>query len=332
MPPSSSDRLNQIGNEYFGRGLYTEAYDYYQQALACDRQSGDRRALVATLGNLGNVCAVSGRREQAQQYYQEVLELQKVLGDERGIGTTLANLGNLRTDAGEWGRAQAYYLEALDLLTRAGDDAALAVLSANLGLVARETGDYEQALAHDERSLTLMRRLGNQAGVADAYRMIGKTYVLRRGDRDAGVAALVIMAGVQYLSTRKPDAGVRTPLSPQARAYLRSIRDVAENSLAQVEAMLAAVDRSVRRTGEVADTLDHGIRRLEIWQRQFVALSPPQAFQNQHHEVGRLLTELMSLAHAIRSSQTIEPSHPVRRRLTVVHDRLEQMLNTVDEL
>ena len=160
----------------------------------------------------------------------------------------------------------------------------------------------------------------------------------------ACVAALVIMAGVQYLSRRGPDDVVRTipqkpptplailpPQVPQPRTYLRNVRDVAENSLAQVEAMLAAVDRSARRTGEVADTLDHGIRRLEIWQRQFVALSPPQAFQNQHHEVGRLLTELMSLAHAIRSSQTIEPSHPVRRRLTVVHDRLEQMLNTVDD-
>ncbi len=148
----------------------------------------------------------------------------------------------------------------------------------------------------------------------------------------ACVAALVIMAGVQYLSTRKPDAGLRTQPSFQARAYLRNIRDVAENSLAQVEAMLAAVDRSVRRTGEVADTLDDRIRRLEIWQRQFVALSPPQAFQNQHHEVGRLLTELMSLAHAIRSSQTIEPSHPVRHRLTVVHDRLEQVLNADNDI
>ena len=166
----------------------------------------------------------------------------------------------------------------------------------------------------------------------------------------AFVAALVIMAGVQYLSTREPGAGVRTlpqklptsivrppqqgpPLSPQARAYLRNVRGLAMKSLAQVEAMLAAVDREgERRTGEVADTLDHGIRRLEIWQRQFVALSPPQAFQNQHHEVGRLLTELMSLAHAIRSSQTIEPSHPVRHRLTVVHDRLAQVLNTIDDL
>jgi hypothetical protein len=189
----------------------------------------------------------------------------------------------------------------------------------------------------------------------------------------ACVAALVIMAVVQYLSTREPDAGVRTqkspshapeavkappspisppsagegegggerrqrvakaptPLSPQARAYLRNVRDLAENSLAQVEAMLTAVDRSERRTGEVADTLDHGIRRLQTWQRQFAALTPPPAFQSQHDEVGRLLTELKSMARAIRSSQTITPSHPVRHRLTVVHDRLAQVLNTVDDI
>src|SRR3989449_9169783 len=77
----------------------------------------------------------------------------------------------------------------------------------------------------------------------------------------ACVAALVIMAGVQYLSTRKPDAGVRTPLSPQARAYPRNIRDVAENSLAQVEAMLGAGDRGGQRTRGGADTFDHGTPR-----------------------------------------------------------------------
>jgi hypothetical protein len=148
----------------------------------------------------------------------------------------------------------------------------------------------------------------------------------------ACVAALVIMAAVQYLSTREPGAGVRMPLSPQARAYLRNVRDLAKNSLAQVEAMLAAVDRSERRTGEVADTLDHGLRQLQTWQRQFAALTPPQAFQSQHDEVGRLLTELKSMAHAIRSSQTIAPSHPVRHRLTMVHDRLAQVLNTVGDI
>ena len=98
---SPSEELNRQGNERFSRGDYTQAYVCYAQALECDRLSGDRRALVATLGNLGNICAVSGRRDQAHAYYQEVLELQKILGDDRGIGTTLANLGNLRADAGE---------------------------------------------------------------------------------------------------------------------------------------------------------------------------------------------------------------------------------------
>src|SRR5947208_5227258 len=76
----------------------------------------------------------------------------------------------------------------------------------------------------------------------------------------ACVAALVIMAGVQYLSTREPGAGVRTPLSPQAPTYLRNVRDLAENSLAQVDFMLAAADRRGRRTGEIAHTLDQGMR------------------------------------------------------------------------
>ena len=82
-----SEELNRQGNEHFARGHYTDAYVCYAKALECDRLTGDHRALSATLGNLGNICAVSGRRESAQSYYQEVLELQKVLGDEKGIGT-----------------------------------------------------------------------------------------------------------------------------------------------------------------------------------------------------------------------------------------------------
>ncbi|MDF2458028.1 MAG: uncharacterized protein K0S79_444 [Nitrospira sp.] len=123
-----SEELNRQGNAHFGRGHYTEAYTCYAKALECDRLTGDQRALAATLGNLGNICAVSGRREAAQNYYQEVLELQKIFGDEKGIGTTLANLGNLRADAGEWDRARAYYLEALDLMTKTHDEAAKALV------------------------------------------------------------------------------------------------------------------------------------------------------------------------------------------------------------
>lgn len=180
-----SEELNRQGNEHFGRGHYTEAYTCYAKALECDRLTGDQRALAATLGNLGNICAVSGRREAAHTYYQEVLELQKIFGDEKGIGTTLANLGNLRADAGEWDRARAYYLEALDLMTKTGDEAAKAVLFSDLGLIARETMQFNNAIDYYEKSLVLMRRLGNDGGVADAWRMMARTFLMQRRFDDA---------------------------------------------------------------------------------------------------------------------------------------------------
>ena len=188
--PLTSDRLNQIGNDYFNRGRYTDAFDWYQRAFQCDRKTGDQRAFLATLGNLGNICAVSGRADQSTSFYQEVLELQKRLGDERGIGITLVNLGNLRADAGEWNRARAYYLEGQDILERLGDEAALAVLHSDLGLVGRETGDIEEAMRQYERALALMQRLGHHAGVADVYRMIGKTHVVRQRLEEGAACAL----------------------------------------------------------------------------------------------------------------------------------------------
>src|SRR5678815_1812804 len=170
-----SEELNRQGNEHFSRGFYTDAYTCYAKALECDRLTGDQRALAATLGNLGNICAVSGRRESAQTYYQEVLELQKILGDEKGIGTTLGNLGNLRADAGEWDRAKAYYLEALDLMCKTQDDAGKAVLFSDLGLIAREaiaccqTSQSIAERAHDE-----LRTGGARYVLAQCYEETGK--------------------------------------------------------------------------------------------------------------------------------------------------------------
>jgi len=51
--------------------------------------------------------------------------------------------------------------------------------------VARETKEFEQAIRYYEQSLALMRRLGNAGGVADAWRMIGRTFLLQQRYDDA---------------------------------------------------------------------------------------------------------------------------------------------------
>jgi tetratricopeptide (TPR) repeat protein len=213
MLNTTSEQFNRQGNDFFSKGHYTEAYLCYIQALESDRMSGDRRALTATLGNLGNICAVSGRREQAQTYYHEVLELQKIQGDERGIGISLANLGNLRADAGEWDRARAYYLEALDMMERTKDEAAKAVLYSDLGLVARETGLSHEAHRYYQLSLELMRRLGNQGGMADAWRMIGRTYLVERQYDEAMACCRTSQAIAERLRDELRTGGARYVLA-----------------------------------------------------------------------------------------------------------------------
>ena len=200
MRETRSAQLNRMGNEHFSRGFYTDAFNCYTKALESDRQSGDPRALVATLGNLGNICAVSGRREKAQTFYQEVLELQKTLGDHRGISTTLGNLGNLHVDAGEWERGRAYYLEAWDMMRQCGaDDSAKAVLLSDLGLVAKETGNFAQAKTYYEQSLLLMKRVGNAPGQADVFRMLARLFLAWKRHDDALACLQTSLALAQRL-------------------------------------------------------------------------------------------------------------------------------------
>ena len=234
MHEHGSAQLNRLGNEHFSRGDYTQAYEYYAKALECDRKTGDQRALVATLGNLANICAVSGRREAAQQYYEEVLALQKLLGDERGIGTTLANLGNLRADGGEYDRARAYYLEAMDILKRTHDETAMSVLLSDLGFVARDTGQFVEALQNYERSLALMARLGNEGGMADAWRMMARTYLMQQRYGEAVACCQTSQAIAERMRDELRTGGARYVLAGcfEQTGRLREAADLLEQVVA----------------------------------------------------------------------------------------------------
>jgi hypothetical protein len=188
----------------------------------------------------------------------------------------------------------------------------------------------------------------------------------------ACMAALLIVAAVQYLSTRVPEAGdhppqkivrpesppIATPsptpqpvplvhapppvlgpaaiapaparISREVLAYKRAVRDLAENSLAQVEVMLAAIGQKDRTAEDRAETLDFGIRRLNTWQRKFADLAPPQAYEEGHHEVEQVLADLGRMAGSLPSVQTALTSRLASERLAEIHARLEHILEDLD--
>ena len=190
----------------------------------------------------------------------------------------------------------------------------------------------------------------------------------------ACLAALMIVWGVQFLSTRDPKAGgepaaVRSdarpkavpkqsrlqqlpptksspglravvnappkgqltkPPSPKARAYLRAVRDLAENSLAQVEVMLAAADRKGMVNDDPSETLDYGTRQLQSWRHQVAALAPPEILTEQHQEIGRIMMDLGRIAQAIQPQPSKPDSGAIRDRLARIHEELAQILNEAE--
>jgi len=190
----------------------------------------------------------------------------------------------------------------------------------------------------------------------------------------ACLAALVIVLGVQYFSTREPKAGGETaavrgetksqavpkqampqqlpptksspgpqaavnsppkgqlpkPPSPKTRAYLRTVRDLAENSLAQVEVMLAATDRKGMVNDDPSEALDYGTRQLQFWRPQVAALAPPATLTKQHQEIGRIMMELGRIAQAIQPQPSKQDSGAIRDRLARIHAELARVLNEAE--
>lgn len=113
---------------FLHRGQLDQAKACYEHAVQDDRAGQDESALSDSLGNLGNVCAMSGDFDGAELCYREVLVIQRRQQNLSAVGQTLVNLGNVQMDADRPDRARPYYLEARDLLEPPQDHRALGLL------------------------------------------------------------------------------------------------------------------------------------------------------------------------------------------------------------
>jgi tetratricopeptide (TPR) repeat protein len=102
-----------------GRG--DDALLHYQQALAAQREVGDRRPEALILGNLGFLLADLGRREEALEQLRGALVLARAIGDRRCEANVRGRLGALHAEAGEAEDALTCFREAEALLRVAGE-------------------------------------------------------------------------------------------------------------------------------------------------------------------------------------------------------------------
>jgi len=137
-----------------------------EDALALRRQSGDKKSIANSLGNLGILAELRGEYERTRALYEEALSLRREVGDRWGMANSLQDLAIVAHLQHDDGRAGALHEESLARYRELGDTLGIAIALLNLGELEQDRGDYTKAMALHRESLVVRHELGDTPGTA----------------------------------------------------------------------------------------------------------------------------------------------------------------------
>ncbi len=190
--------LLRIGEIYLEEGEYQQALNYYDQALALCRNSGQRAEAYA-LYNLGTTYLAFGEKQKALDYLTRSLAQ---WGDNlNGEAYTLEKIGKVYDAAGEKQKALDYYLRALPPMRATGDRHGEAIILNDIGNIHLARGNGKPALASYNQALNLSRAAGFRNVQAQSLINIGNAFDII-GDRQTALEnyqqSLIICRAIAY--------------------------------------------------------------------------------------------------------------------------------------
>lgn len=163
QPGVQASLLTTIGDAYNGLGLYRQAGDNFEKALALKRQigEGDTEAAATLLQTLADIHHSLSNFPKADSFQQATLAAQKKLfGDEHpAIAATLLKMASTNRSLGKFDVALPLYHEAVAMNEKLlpKDDPELGWSINNLGWAYHSQGHYEEAETAYRKAETLQR-------------------------------------------------------------------------------------------------------------------------------------------------------------------------------
>jgi class 3 adenylate cyclase/tetratricopeptide (TPR) repeat protein len=176
--------LNEIGALQAGSHEYVRAADYINQALALARDIGDQAGIADSLNRLGGFHFNTGKWEEAQSYHREALEIARALDNNALLAASLDGLGQIDLMRGRVRASLDKYGQIADLHRRLGDQAGLMETLNALAAAYNWLGEYRQVADACEEALTFVGKVGNLPVVSSLYTYLAISY-LNRGDLGA---------------------------------------------------------------------------------------------------------------------------------------------------
>jgi tetratricopeptide (TPR) repeat protein len=152
---------SQLGLLYGRLGDYARSHAYYIQALAIQREIGDRHGEAVTLTNQGEILRGQGEVQQARANFEQALLLNKQEDDPHLESVLLHNLGLLSQNEKDYQQAFRYYVEALKLARRLQESFNEGMILTNMGMLLYERGRPAEALKLLFSALRLRQSIGD---------------------------------------------------------------------------------------------------------------------------------------------------------------------------
>jgi adenylate cyclase len=183
---SVANTLNNIGLNYKMRGNYDKAIDYYEQTIRIDEEMGKGNEIAKTLNNIGMLYKVWGKYDKAIEYFERSLRLRSSLNDQQGVSKLLNNIGLLYTELKRYDQAILSFRESLRIEESLNNESETAIRLNNLGRVYFYKNQYDTALVYFNKTLLIHQKTNDQDQLALAFNNIGKVYQVQDKPEEAG--------------------------------------------------------------------------------------------------------------------------------------------------
>jgi tetratricopeptide (TPR) repeat protein len=237
--------MTGLGECYRLLGKFGQAIDQYDQALAIDRQIGDRAGEATDLGSLGNCHYELGQIPLAIDLYQQALAISQEVGHRQSEAVHLGNLANCYRDLGQVDEAIDLYKKALAIAQEVGYELGEAIHLGNLGACYRDLGQVGRATDLFEQSLAIDRRISYRYGEAMDLLSLGEARAdLGLWDQGAGYCRQAIevadaIGSAQAQSEARRSLARIQLLGNNAAAALQEVTEAREHDYPPARAGLA---------------------------------------------------------------------------------------------
>jgi tetratricopeptide (TPR) repeat protein len=153
--------LNGIGSLHASHYDFSQAVDFFTEALEVARRLGDERGIADTLSQLGNFYYNMGKLELGVKHYQEALALSQKLVDETRLVEAEDGLAKIMLEQGEIGASLERYKQIINIRRRLGYRNGLMSSLASMLIAQTFTADYRGAQETAEEVLDLHRKSGD---------------------------------------------------------------------------------------------------------------------------------------------------------------------------